>query len=49
MEEDITGDTTGEALLEEGTPCKGRCNSERTVAHGGPMPGQEQISAHDRY
>lgn len=49
VEEDITGDTTGEALLEESASWKRRCSSEGTVAQGRPMPGQEQISVHDRY
>lgn len=49
MEEDITGDTTGEAFLEEGASWKRRCSSEGTVAQGRPMPGQEQMSVHDRY
>lgn len=46
--EDITGDKTGEAFLEESAPGKERCNSEGNVAHGQPMPGQEQISTHDK-
>lgn len=49
VEEDITGDTTGEAFLEEGASWKRRCSSEGTVAQGRPMPGQEQMSVHDRY
>lgn len=49
MEEDITGDTTGEAFLEEGASWKRRCSSEGTVVQGRPMPGQEQMSVHDRY
>lgn len=47
--EDITRDTSGEAILEEGAPCKGRGSSEGTVVHEQPMPGQERVSASDRY